>query len=361
MATLSTFLEELRYELRDQETGILFDDDELLVYLNRMIRNMDSALIAVDSDLMMAEETGMPCVADQDYIDITNLNNGYWDSIREVWIGNDRLTQISLSSMHYKRQWYEQSGKPYYWALDNNRILFEQRASEAYYPEIYYNRINRPRLSSWNDTFTGEADDDFLTLTSGQPALSTGDGIFQVSNSGGALPTGLTASTNYWLITDPNNVTKVRLATSKPITAAERVYASNSGGYALVNGLNYKIVARTTLDFTSYGAAANTVGTYFTCNATGGTLGSGDAVRLTDSINLTTDGTGTQTITLTEYTPYDGKYDDFLANMLVLYAKSADQGGIDRSSEFWSRAFKKKAFENVVRRNFVFKDYHIDF
>jgi len=60
-------------------------------------------------------------------------------------------------------------------------------------------------------TFTAEADDD--TLTFGSPhTLLTGDGPFQVSNSGGALPAGLVALTDYWFIRTGANTGK--LATS---------------------------------------------------------------------------------------------------------------------------------------------------
>ncbi len=63
-------------------------------------------------------------------------------------------------------------------------------------------------------TFTANATTDTLTLTG--PTTHdqvTGDGPVQVSNSGGALPTGLSAATNYWLIrVDASNV---KLATSR--------------------------------------------------------------------------------------------------------------------------------------------------
>lgn len=59
-------------------------------------------------------------------------------------------------------------------------------------------------------TFTAEADDE--TLTKVGHGLETGDGPFQMSNSGGALPTGLSAATNYWVIYE--SATKIALATS---------------------------------------------------------------------------------------------------------------------------------------------------
>lgn len=47
-------------------------------------------------------------------------------------------------------------------------------------------------------TFTAEADDE--TLTTAAHGMSTGDGPYYVSNSGGALPSGLSANTPYWII-----------------------------------------------------------------------------------------------------------------------------------------------------------------
>jgi hypothetical protein len=47
-------------------------------------------------------------------------------------------------------------------------------------------------------TFTGEADDNLLTKVA--HGLLTGDGPVRVANSGGALPTGLAAATDYYVI-----------------------------------------------------------------------------------------------------------------------------------------------------------------
>ena len=55
-----------------------------------------------------------------------------------------------------------------------------------------------------NATFTANAATDDITLTT--HGMADGDGPFEVSNSGGALPAGLVASTNYWVTnkTDAN-------------------------------------------------------------------------------------------------------------------------------------------------------------
>lgn len=59
-------------------------------------------------------------------------------------------------------------------------------------------------------TFTASAATDLLTITSHGFVL--GDGPLQVSNSGGALPSELTAATNYWVI--PNDANTFKLASS---------------------------------------------------------------------------------------------------------------------------------------------------
>ncbi len=59
-------------------------------------------------------------------------------------------------------------------------------------------------------TFTGENDDDLLTAAA--HGLLTGDGPVRVANSGGALPTGLVAATDYWVI--KSTADKFYLATS---------------------------------------------------------------------------------------------------------------------------------------------------
>ncbi len=75
-------------------------------------------------------------------------------------------------------------------------------------------------------TFTGEADDDTLTATA--HGLQTGDGPVQVSNSGGALPGGLTALTDYYVIRTGANT--FQLATSRALALAGTAVALSTDG-----------------------------------------------------------------------------------------------------------------------------------
>jgi hypothetical protein len=53
--------------------------------------------------------------------------------------------------------------------------------------------------------------------------------------------------------------------------------STRTSGFVLVKGVKYEIITRTTLDFTTVGAANNTPGTQFV--ATDGTLGASDSVK----------------------------------------------------------------------------------
>ncbi len=154
-------------------------------------------------------------------------------------------------------------------------------------------------MESWSDTFTANATTDAITLASGRATFVTGDGPFTVSNSGGALPGGLSASTNYWVRFDPTDTDALQLCTSK------------------VNALE-------------------------------------DSV-----IDITTTGSGTHTITLgNDEMPWDGIFDEFLREMLVLHALSKSTGNLEATN---ANLFKKRAMEEVIRRGFVPKYYHITF
>jgi hypothetical protein len=116
MGTVSSFLTSARYDLIDYGTGLEFDDRELVDFLNRMIRTMDSTLAALNSELVHGTETNIDTVADQDYVDLTYMNNGYWDSIRSIWNDADIIMEkIGLDLMMYKRKWITSSLKCNYY------------------------------------------------------------------------------------------------------------------------------------------------------------------------------------------------------------------------------------------------------
>lgn len=297
MTTLSTFLEGVRYDTTDYETGLEFDDRELINYLNRMIVLVDSTLNSIDSDLLFGKEADIDCVADQNYVNITDMNNGRWDSVQGVWIGTNQLEQITVPAMHIKRKWYTSSGEPQFWALEGNHIIFEANSDSAYTTlEIHYKKKTRPLLQSWSDTFTAATTD--ICTVSPAHTFVTGDGRFQVSTTT-TLPAGLSASTDYWL----------------------------------------EFISPTT---------------FYLCTTKSNAIGS-------SNIDITDVGTGTHTITHTEYMPFDGKWDNLFREMLVIHAKGKKEGQMSNVDSIFQEIFRKRAFEEHIRRNFVPRNYNIDF
>ena len=165
MALVQTLITSARYDLRDYGKGLIFDNAELLDYLNRMVGIMDSTLASLDSDLVEAQSDGDVTLAeDAKYADISSdLNSGLWDSIKDVWIDTDKLTQLSVDKMRVKRIWNSStSGQPNYWALSETNLLFEYDADDDYSLDIYYNKKT-----------------DTLTLTDSMPYNSIFDETFR--------------------------------------------------------------------------------------------------------------------------------------------------------------------------------------
>jgi hypothetical protein len=299
MATLSNFYNSVRYDLNDYGTGLEYDDVELLEYTNRIITALDSSLGSLNHDALWGTESDIDTVASQDYIDITDMNNGYWQDVTELWLGQVRIYQEPLPLLHYHNKFKTNDEFPTWWALEDNHIVFESGCDDAHTNvTIHYIKKHRPRLNSWSDTFTVANATEIFTVSPGTTFV-TGDGPFQVSNSGGALPTGLSASTNYWLIRITD--TTFYLATSKS-------------------------------------------------NAIAGT-----------NLTVSDDGSGTNTITLTEMTPYDGKYDNWLREGVVMHAKAKKEDSIIQPDVIMNDIFTRRAMQETIKRGYVPKRYYMDF
>lgn len=140
MATVQSIITSARYDLRDYQKGLVYDNAELLDYLNRMVGVLDSTLASMRSDLVEEEDTSFTLSADTKVVDLSTLNSGLWDSIRSVWIDQDELEKISIDHMRFKRQFRSGTSQPQYWCLSGLNMLFEEDAADDYSLEIYYNK-----------------------------------------------------------------------------------------------------------------------------------------------------------------------------------------------------------------------------
>lgn len=124
------------------------------------------------------------------------------------------------------------------------------------------------------------ADNATETLTVADHPFETGDGPFRLLNTGGALPTGLTADTNYWIIKLTSST--FQLASSKANALAETEVTFTTDG----TGLNYVRTAANDVVVAQFVQALNAVvGKNFTASQT---AGAGD----TDTLTVTADAAG---------------------------------------------------------------------
>lgn len=77
-------------------------------------------------------------------------------------------------------------------------------------------------------TFTAEADDELATSVA--HGMVSGEGPYRVSNTGGALPTGLAADTNYWIHVPTSAVDTFSFATSEANALAGTVIDMTTDG-----------------------------------------------------------------------------------------------------------------------------------
>ena len=63
----------------------------------------------------------------------------------------------------------------------------------------------------------------------------------------------------------------------------------------------------------------------------------------------------------TDMMPYDGRYDQLFREMLVMHAKAKKEGNVGQPEGIYHEIFRRRAWEETLRRNFVPKPYRIDF
>jgi hypothetical protein len=76
--------------------------------------------------------------------------------------------------------------------------------------------------------FTAEADDE--TLTTALHGMTTGAGPYLLSNSGGALPTGLSAATLYWIIVLTVNTYQLAASLADALAGTEVTFTTDGTG-----------------------------------------------------------------------------------------------------------------------------------
>jgi len=159
MATINDLIDSARYDLRDYQTGLEFDDVELIEFVNRMIRNMDSSLIALNSDLVHGSAS-LSLGAGVTQLDISStLNSGKWDTIRSLYRSRVKIYQLSVDDLYYNRLMTSGTGAPDYWALQGTTLQFDKTTDQIYTLTCWYNKTTGTLSGSSTTPYAGIVDD----------------------------------------------------------------------------------------------------------------------------------------------------------------------------------------------------------
>lgn len=152
MATVSTWLNSVRYDLRNY-ADIDWDPDQVIHYLNRAVDILDQRLASINSDQTFTQGSDTLSSGD-DYI--STPSNCL--AIREVWIGQDRKTNVSMDELYYRRRFRtSDSTEPNFWCWVQNEIQFEVEADDDYTVVYMYDKGTSTLASSsdmpYNDSY----------------------------------------------------------------------------------------------------------------------------------------------------------------------------------------------------------------
>lgn len=159
MATINDLIESARYDLRDYQTGLEFGVDELVLFVNRQIRTLESILAAQNSDLVHGVAS-LTLASGANSLDISSvLNSGNWDSIRSLWNGATQIYHIPLDDVYYKRQIQSLTGTPNFYALSSVSFIFDATADANYTLTCYYNSKSAALTIASTTPYNGIFDD----------------------------------------------------------------------------------------------------------------------------------------------------------------------------------------------------------
>ena len=114
--------------------------------------------------------------------------------------------------------------------------------------------ISRATSISFSGEFVADAASDKLLFASAH-GLTTGDGPFQLSNSGGALPGGTAASTNYWIIVVDSDEIKLATSLANALAGtAVNVTDAGTGAHTMASTLQTVTVATVAVAGTANGS-----------------------------------------------------------------------------------------------------------
>jgi hypothetical protein len=152
MATIDGLIDRARYDLRDTDKTLFKTDNELIVYANRGLRQLDNVLSAMKSDWVYTE-------ADVSLLISRNYATAPTNSIaiRSAWIDTTELIKQTPEFIYRQRKAISSSGAPFYFAELRDQMIFDSTSDKAYTVKTYYDKRTPPLVAGatlpYNDEF----------------------------------------------------------------------------------------------------------------------------------------------------------------------------------------------------------------
>jgi hypothetical protein len=135
IATVADIITSARYDLRDFG-GQKFDDDQLVDYMNRIVALLDELLITKQSDFTMTSAD--VTLSSGEYVATSPTRSNL---VVALFYGTEKIIKEPLSDVMYRYQINNEgsvTGKPRYWAYNNNNLLFNVEADDDYTLKAHY-------------------------------------------------------------------------------------------------------------------------------------------------------------------------------------------------------------------------------
>jgi len=154
MSTVADLLTASKYDLKDYGAKE-FDQTQMVHYLNRCIKILDRALIALQSDQTLTESD---LVVDSGAIKAPITINGV--NIREIWDSdNTIMVKVSARKLYELRMYKGDTSQPRNWSHIKQYVEFDVTTDQEYTFTYYYDSMSTAVTATGTMPYQGQYDE----------------------------------------------------------------------------------------------------------------------------------------------------------------------------------------------------------
>jgi len=155
MSTVSSLLDAAKYDLRDYGAKE-FDPTQMVHYLNRCIKILDRALIALQSDQTLTEsDLVVASGANSATVPTASVN------IREIWDSDDTImVKVSARNLYELRMYKSgDTSQPRNWSHIKEKIEFDVTTDQEYTFTCYHDGMSTTVVVAGDMPYSGRYDE----------------------------------------------------------------------------------------------------------------------------------------------------------------------------------------------------------